>query len=249
MTRRAPGRRRGSARRGRSRGCTPWPRLKTWPGAAAAGWPAPRGSARPRPPTARTAPPGRGCPAAARSGPTRRAASSSGTRKSTPTTSAPASPISAEQLAGADAEVDPRHAELADRCQHRGRVRHARSARSRPRAARRPRSRTAARRSRRPRPAPAGTPAVMPASRSISACQSVRRRRTSGPWCARGCATARPRPGSDARVNGAPAKPISGVAPSSATSSRTASATNPTSPRLQRPQLVEVGGGTGSAGR
>ena len=49
-------------------------------------------------------------PCSALPGSTRRTASSSGTRQSTPTTSAPASPSSPEQLAGADAEVDPRHA-------------------------------------------------------------------------------------------------------------------------------------------
>ena len=47
------------------------------------------------------------------------------------------------------------------------------------------------------------------------ACHTLRRRRASAPWCARGCGSGRPRPGSDARVNGAPAKPISGVSPSS----------------------------------
>ena len=49
-------------------------------------------------------------PCRALPGSTRRTASSSGTRQSTPTTSAPASPISPEQLAGADAEMHPRHA-------------------------------------------------------------------------------------------------------------------------------------------
>ena len=89
-----------------------------------------RGSARPRRPTARRASAGSRLPCSAWSGPTRRAASSSGTRQSTPTTSAPASPISAEQLAGADAEVDARHAELGRRAPSTcGGVRHARSAR------------------------------------------------------------------------------------------------------------------------
>ena len=62
--------------------------------------------------SARSSSAGSRLPCTARPGPTRRAASSSGTRQSTPTTSAPASPISAEQLAGADTEVDPRHARV-----------------------------------------------------------------------------------------------------------------------------------------
>ena len=70
-----------------------------------------------------------------------------------------------EQLTGADAEVDARHAQLADRGQHRGRVRLHVARGSRRRAARRPRSRTAA-----PRWRPASTctrrnAAVIPASR------------------------------------------------------------------------------------
>ena len=59
--------------------------------------------------------------------PIRRTASSSGTRQSTPTTSAPAVAHRGEQLAGADAEVDARHAEVGDRREHRARVRHART--------------------------------------------------------------------------------------------------------------------------
>ena len=54
--------------------------------------------------------PGRGCPARRSGRRSGAAASSSGIRQSTPTTSAPALAASAsEQLAGADAEVDPRH--------------------------------------------------------------------------------------------------------------------------------------------
>ena len=73
-------------------GMTPWPRLKTWPGAA-----------RPAASTARlwlattsqgaNSTAGSRLPCTARSGPIRPTASSSGSRKSTPTTSAPASPI------------------------------------------------------------------------------------------------------------------------------------------------------------
>ena len=129
--RRAPARRPARAPSGSVSGSTPWPRLNTWPG-----WPAlrrrtsrhglgddlPRGRRRAR---------GRGCPA----GPGRRApaarAASSGTRQSTPTTSAPADGHQAEQLAGADTEVDAGHAEVGDRVEHPGAVRAGRSARSR----------------------------------------------------------------------------------------------------------------------
>ena len=47
-------------------------------------------------------------------------------------------------------------------------------------------------------------------------------------------------------MKGAPAKPISGVAPSSPTSSRTASATYGDVAGLERAQRVEVGRGRGS---
>ena len=93
---RARTRRRGSARRGRSSGSTPCPRLKTWPLAARPASMISRGPRASSPRSARTAASGRGCPA--RRG--RRPggiASSSGVRQSTPTTSAPASPISGEQ--------------------------------------------------------------------------------------------------------------------------------------------------------
>ena len=45
----------------------------------------------------------------------------------------------------------------------------------------------------------------------------------------------------EARVNGAPAKPINGVLPSSRTSSRTASSTKPTSSGVQRADRGHVG--------
>ena len=69
------------------------------------------GPRRPRHPTVRGTARGRGCPGGPCPAPTRRRATDSGVRQSTPTTSAPAEPISAEQLAGVDAEVDAGHAE------------------------------------------------------------------------------------------------------------------------------------------
>ena len=72
-------------------GSTPWPRLKMWPGRPALRRSTSRArSARP-PATARGTPRGRGCPARPCRGRAAGRASSSGTRQSTPTTSAPAS--------------------------------------------------------------------------------------------------------------------------------------------------------------
>ena len=113
----------------------------------------------------------------------RRAAFVSGTRQSTPTTSAPAPPISREQLAGPDAEVDPRHAEAAGgRGRAAVRQHEPLVVRRRQAPAHESNSCTAA--------APASTctpdtPRRSSASRSSSSCHSPGRR-ASAPWCARG---------------------------------------------------------------
>ena len=155
-------------------GSTPWPRLKMCPRAAR--------PSRPRPGAPRASTTGQSASSTRRvevalqrrgPAPTRRAASSSGTRQSTPTTSAPASPHQREQLAGADAEVDPRHVQVGQRRRTPRASAAARTARSR-RAdsapAQESNSCTAA--------APASiwtrrNVAAMTASRSSSACHSV----------------------------------------------------------------------------
>ena len=79
----------------------------------------------------------------------RRSPSASGVRQSTPTTSAPASPIRPSRLAVPDPEVDARHAELAGPRQHGAPSAASPAPRSRPASAPRPRSRRAGRRWRR----------------------------------------------------------------------------------------------------
>ena len=137
-------------------GSTPWPRLKMCPRAARPCSTTRRTS---RSTVARSASSTAGSrlPCSERPGPTRRAASSSGTRQSTPTTSAPGVADQRQQLAGADPEVDARHV-AASRSPRRPRASAAAPApRSRPPTARRPRSRTAAPRRRRRRSGPSGT--------------------------------------------------------------------------------------------
>ena len=70
------------------------------------------GGARPRCPTGARHTVGSRLPCTATSGPRRARARSSGTRQSTPTTSAPASCMQLQQLAGAHAEVDAGHAQV-----------------------------------------------------------------------------------------------------------------------------------------
>ncbi len=180
-----------------------------------------------RRPTARTASPGRGCPArrgSARPGVTPRPAAP-GSRcrrpRRPPHPSRPAAhrcPTPKWIRGTPAARPRPRAPPPSAAAPARG---------SRPAAATRPRSRTAAPPAPRPRPARAGTCPRSAASRPSSACQ-----RSGSPyisalvfsWPFDGPPSTR----YDARVNGAPAKPISGVGPSSASSSRTASATNGT---------------------
>ena len=119
---RAPGPRRVAAGPGRCRGAPRGPRLKTCPGSPAASASTSSTSRSSTSGGANSAA-GSRLPCSALPGPTRRAASASGTRKSTPTTSAPASPMQPQQLAGAHPEVDPRHAQVGHRGQDRGRVR------------------------------------------------------------------------------------------------------------------------------
>ena len=87
-------------------GSTPWPRLKTWPGAARPSASTRRTSASTTGQSASSSA-GSRLPCTARPGPTRRAASSSGTRQSTPDHVRAGLAHQPEQLAGADAEVDP----------------------------------------------------------------------------------------------------------------------------------------------
>ena len=103
-------------------GRTPWPRLKMCPSAARPSATIRRTSASMTGQSASSSA-GSRLPCTTAPGPSRRAASSSGTRQSTPTTSAPAARIDVEQLAGADAEVDPRHAGVGERVEDRAAVR------------------------------------------------------------------------------------------------------------------------------
>ena len=145
-------------------GSTPWPRLNMCP------VPPPRSStsrvcASTTSHGGQAAWSGRGCPAARTPGPTRRRASSSGTRQSTPTTSAPAPP-SAQQFARPDAEVDPRHAEVGQTLEDLAAWPAGRGARSRRARAPPPSCRRAARRPPPPRPGPRSDASAMSARTS-----------------------------------------------------------------------------------
>ena len=187
-------------------------------------------------------------PCTATSGPRRSARPrSSGTRQSTPTTSAPASAMSAEQLAGADAEVDAGHAES-----RRGRRRPwrwpaARSGGSRPGT----RAPPSCRRAGRPA-APASTWARSDASGQVG--QAVQE---GGQRCrvavherlglGVGPGTGRPRSGSWRAVNGAPAKPIRGTVQLADQDADRPRHLGGVVLGLERSEAVEVGwrGGTG----
>ena len=157
------------------------------------GCPAPRGRPDPRRPPRRAAPASRRRRRRRRPRPSGRAARRCRPRSGCAGT--PSSPTAASTARG---------------------VRHARAAGSRPRVsapAHESKSWTA--------DAPASTctrrnAAAMPAILRISASQTLRVRRTSAPWSGRGPCDGPPSTRYDATVNGAPAKPISGVAPSSA---------------------------------
>ena len=152
----------------------------------------------------------RGCPGSPTPSPTRRQPSSSGVRQSTPMTVPPASRWAAQEVAGPGAEVDEGDAQVA-RGRRRSASRGAARARdSRPRRARPPTSRRSAGPGPRPRPARAGSRAPpRPEARPDGA--RPRGRRTSAPSSARSWPSDRPRSRSDARVKGAPAKPMRGT--------------------------------------
>ena len=179
------------------------------PGAAAPRLSTSRARARRPPPRARARRPGRGCPAARRPVRPGCAATSSGTRQSTPTTSAPAaairpssSPVSTPKWIRGTSATDVEHGAAVR--QHVALV-VGRRQRAGPRveqlhrAARRHRS---ARGGAPPRSRPAGRPASCQASSSPYISAFVRAWSRLGPPSTR----------YDASVNGAPAKPISGVA-------------------------------------
>ena len=159
---------------GSASGGTPWPEVEHVPGQPLGVGQDVRAPALDGVPAARTARPGRGCPARARAGRPGATASSSGTRKSTPTTSAPASPIAASSspvptpkwIRGTPRSADRHRAGAAAEC----------GSTYAPVVARRQRADPGVEqldgRTRRPRPAPARNVAAIPASRPSSACQS-----------------------------------------------------------------------------
>ena len=175
-------------------GSTPWPRLKTWPGAAAPERTTSRTRSRDHRP--RRAQQRRVQVALhARRGPSRRLARPAGSASRRPTHVGAGLHPSPEQLAGADPEVDPRHAQRGHPAQHPRRVRLHVARGSRPRRGAGPgvEELDGAGSGGHLHPQEGAGDVGQPAA------ERVPQRRVavpSSPWSARSPCTARPRPGS-----------------------------------------------------